>query len=225
MEVEIAAKVEAGISDSVRRKKKFTPRTTHIDIVTTLGEERGERFYGVIEEAITKWRCLLLKYDSIGSGVTERVVEPHFIVFRGRAFYFVAYCHLRQNVRIVRIDRVLEVKMLDKHFDRRPGIDPETYFEGSWEVYSGEPVEVVVRFCGAAARVVATGKHHPSESVEQLAGGEVRYRVVTRGLDEIQRWLLGFGDEAEVLSPPELRQRLARIGRYLVATYPYRQRR
>ncbi|MEW5994620.1 MAG: YafY family protein, partial [Candidatus Zixiibacteriota bacterium] len=192
----IKAKVDAGLSESVKTRTRFTPETTRIDIATTAGRDKGERFYGIIEDAVSKWRCLNLTYDSIESGMTERVVEPYFIIFRGRAFYFVAYCRLRQDFRTFRIDRVADVKPIDEHFNKRGDINPENYFEGSWELYSGEPVEVLVRFRGSAARVVASGKHHPSETIEKAGKNEILYKVVTRGLDEIQRWLLGFGSAA-----------------------------
>ncbi|MFH1374129.1 MAG: YafY family protein [bacterium] len=215
----IKAKVEAGLSDSVKKAQRLTPETTRIEIVTTAETEKGEQYYGVIEQAITEWRCLELEYDSIQSGVTTRIVEPYFIVFRGRAFYFVAHCRSRREMRTFRVDRVLNVKILDEHFDKRDDISPETYFEGSWELYSGEPVKVEVRFRGSSARVIQSETHHTDESVERLSDDEVLYSVTTRGIEEIQRWLLGFGADVEVISPPELRENLARIGRYLQATY------
>jgi predicted DNA-binding transcriptional regulator YafY len=216
---QIKTKVDAVLPETVRRKKKFTPETTRIDIITSLAEERGEQFYSMIEDAITAWKCLALKYDSIQSGLTERVVEPYFIVFRGRAFYFVAYCRLRKEFRTFRIDRVLEVKVLNETFTKRDDINPEKYFAGSWEVFSGDPVEVVVKFRGTAARVVELGKHHPEETVERIGENEVLYKVVTRGIEEIQRWLLGFGTEVEVIAPPQLRRNFLEIGKYFTTAY------
>jgi len=215
----IKAKVEAGLSDSVKKKEKFTPETTHLEIATSAEQEKGEKFYGDIEQAITSWRCLELEYDSIQSGVTRRIVEPYFIIFRGRAFYFVAFCRRRKEFRTFRINRVLHLKILDERFHKRDDINPKTYFEGSWQLYSGEPVEVVVKFRGTAARVVLSSKHHPAESIERVSEDEVRYRVVVRGVEEIQRWLLGFGTEVEVVSPPELRENFRRIGEYLSLIY------
>ncbi len=215
----IKAKVEAGLSDSVRIKQRFTPQTTHIEIATSATLEKGGKLYGIIEQAIASWQCLELVYDSIQSGITKRVVEPYFIIFRGRAFYFVAFCRLRRETRTFRVDRVLQVRMLDETFNKRDDVTPEAYFEGSWQLYSGEPVEVVVKFHGAAARVVSSGRHHPDESIERTSENEVLYKVVTRGLEEIQRWLLGFGADAEVLSPRHLRENLAEIGRHLSSTY------
>ena len=219
MAKQIRAKVEACLSDNVRQHSRFTPVATYIDIPMTLEQERGERFYGAIEEAATNSRCLKISYDSIQSGPSERVVEPYFIIFKGRAFYFVAHCRLRDEVRTFRLDRVSDVKPSDELFTRRDDIDAETYFEGSWRVYSGEPVKVVIRFTGAAARVVSSGFHHVAELIEETDDGAVLYTVTCRGLQEIQRWILGFGAEAEVIAPEELRTELTAIGAYFRDTY------
>ena len=131
----IRAKIEAGLSRQVRRQRRTAVDTTHIDIPVDEGRKRSERFWGRIETAISDRRCLHIDYESISSGVSTRIVEPYFIVFRRRAFYFVAYCRLRGDTRTFRMDRVRDARSLDEHFVRSPEISPQDYFEGSWEVY------------------------------------------------------------------------------------------
>ena len=212
-------KIEARASDQVRKDSRFTPRTTQVHVITTLERRRCARFYGLIEEAATTYRCLRLKYGAVSSGPTERLVEPYFIVFRGHAFYFVAFCRLRGEFRTFRLDRIEKVELTDQHFDKHSDITAESYFDASWEVYSGPLVEVKVRFSGPAARVITSGCHHRDEEIEVVSDDEVVYKATTRGTEEIGRWILGFGSSAEVLEPPELKQRLAEIGAYLSATY------
>ena len=218
---QIKAKVEAVLSESVKQQKKFAPHTTYINIPTTFDEEydNGHEIYDIIEDAITTWKCLEIEYNSIKSGVSHRIVEPYFIIFRGRAFYFVAYCRLRKEYRTFRLDRIVHIKKIDESFSPREDIDPKSYFEGSWEVFSGDPVDVVVRFTGAAAKIVLSNTHHPDELVEVTDEGKVIYRITTRGFEEIQRWILGFGNEAEVLEPGELRDRFKAIGKQFSQIY------
>lgn len=221
----IRAKVEGSLSQQVKERRRTAVDTTHIDIAVAQGRKKAESSYGKIEEAISDNRCLKITYESIDSGTSDRIVEPYFIIFRRRAFYFVAFCRLRDGFRTFRLDRVDVVQPLDEHFVRRPGINPKDYFEGSWEVFSGEPVEVVVRFTGKAARVVASSNHHSNETIESSESGDVTYRVTVNGLDEIRRWILGFGVEAEVISPPELRQAMREVGEALCRVYDSRRRR
>ncbi|UCD64832.1 MAG: WYL domain-containing protein, partial [Candidatus Zixiibacteriota bacterium] len=112
-----------------------------------------------------------------------------------------------------------DVEVLDDTFFKNPDISPEVYFEGSWSLFSGDPITVEVIFSGAAARIVSSTTHHPGEHIESVDNDRVKYSVTTRGLEEIQRWILGFGDEAEVIAPTELRNRLWQISQRLSERY------
>ncbi len=215
----VKAKIESCLSEQVKQEKKFAAETTHIENPLPGEREKGERFYDIIERAVSGCNRIQVNYESINSGPTQRKVEPYFIIFRGHAFYFVGYCHLREDVRTFRIDRVSGVELLAETFIRQNDIRPETYFEGSWNVFSGEPVEVIVRFYGKAARIVSSSTHHPDEQIEPLDDGRVKYTVTTRGLEEIQRWILGFGDEAEVIAPQELRDDMSAACRGMQERY------
>ncbi|MBI2934789.1 MAG: WYL domain-containing protein, partial [Chloroflexi bacterium] len=49
--------------------------------------------------------------------------------------------------------------------------------------------------------------------------GSLSFTVRVAGTLEITPWLLSWGGEAEVLSPPELRRQFAEIARRLAANY------
>jgi proteasome accessory factor B len=56
-----------------------------------------------------------------------------------------------------------------------------------------------------AARVVAT-TWHESQEVRALPNGGVELRLVIAEPTEIRPWILGWGQECEVVAPPELRR-------------------
>jgi predicted DNA-binding transcriptional regulator YafY len=140
-------------------------------------------------------------------------------MFRRHAFYFVALCRLRGEFRTFRIDRTRKLEATTERFARRRGIQASDYFADSWQLYQGEAVNVVVRFRGASARVVLASHHHPKEVIENKGPDELIYRVKVNGTEEIQRWLLGFGGEVEVLEPAELRDQMLSVGQAIVGNH------
>jgi len=215
----IKAKIDCALSEVTREQKRTAPDIAHIDIDTTVAPRASTRFYSALERAVSEQVSLELEYETIEHGLTRRTVDPYFIVFRRHAFYFVGYCHLRKDFRTFRLDRIRALVPTEDRFVRDKRVNAADYFEGSWKLHHGEPVEVEVLFRGLAARVVATSRHHPSEQAEQAGPDRLRYRVTVRGTEEIKRWLLGFGAEAEVLKPAELRRELHLIGRSLAEIY------
>jgi predicted DNA-binding transcriptional regulator YafY len=215
----VKSKVEAGLSQLVRHQKTTFVESIHIDIPTTVNHRIVREYFADLEEAISENLQVEIEYEAVQSGITTRIVEPYFIMFRARAFYFVAYCLLREDFRTFRLDRLRRLAVTDTRFRRHPGITPDDYFEGSWEVFSGEATEVVIRFAGTAARVVLLDRHHEGESVTAFENGECEYRATVLGTAEIKRWVLGFGDEAEVIQPQELRREMAAISDHFAETY------
>ena len=215
----IRAKVDAGLSDVVKRKHKFTPQTTHIDIPLTQALENKPEIFSKIESAITNDYKIEIEYDSIQSGLSSRVADPYFIMFRGRAFYYVAYCNKTKELRTFRIDRTKSVKVTGSRFKRRRGVNAETYFDGSWSVFLGEMVDVAILFKGTAAKLIGSSSHHPHETKKLYKDGRVKYSVTTRGIEEIRRWILSYGNEAEVIKPVSLRNELSELGKHLSAKY------
>jgi predicted DNA-binding transcriptional regulator YafY len=215
----IKSKIDSGISPIVKKQKLTTPDTTQVSIKTTMSEDFSSEFFAKVENGIRHHNLLEMKYNSVESGIMKRDVEPYFLIFIDRAFYFVGYCYIRKQLRTFRIDRIVDIKLTDKKFVPRTNIDPVKYFENSWGVFSGEPVKVEAIFEGKAARVASLGRHHPNEVIKPLKGGRIKYTVTVAGVEEISRWLLGFGSDVTVIKPESLALKLKRTAQAILDNY------
>ena len=65
-----------------------------------------------------------------------------------------------------------------------------------------------IEFKGIGAKVIESGQHHPSEKITRLKDGSLLYQVKVNGTEEIYRWVLGFGEDAKVLEPKELKEKI-----------------
>jgi predicted DNA-binding transcriptional regulator YafY len=122
--------------------------------------------------------------------------------------------------RFARIERVTRLPQRVPYPERN-AYDPEQIFRESIGVYVDEqfPVrDIAVRLSPKWVQFAQTHRWHMSQtSVEGPAGKELRLRV--RQCPELERWALGFGADAEVLRPPELRKKVAWEARRMVAMY------
>ncbi len=215
----IRSKIEACLSPSVIEMKKYSSAPMAMEIKSTSLESGHEKIYAIVEQGIKSNNILRLKYNSIQSGEIDREVDPYFLIFIERAFYFVGFCHLRNDFRTFRTDRIIDISLTEKKFVPRKYIDPAKYFENSWGVFSGEPIDVEVIFSGTAARVVRLGHHHAKEKVTPIDDNRVKYDVTVRGIEEICRWLIGFGGEAKVVKPDTLKAELQKRATALLKNY------
>jgi proteasome accessory factor B len=79
--------------------------------------------------------------------------------------------------------------------------------------------DVVVRFAPLVARNVAEVAWHKTQRIVERQDGSIDFHVSVSGLNEISWWILGYGDQAEVLRPARLRQMIADRAGKLVELY------
>jgi predicted DNA-binding transcriptional regulator YafY len=78
---------------------------------------------------------------------------------------------------------------------------------------------MVVRFRPRVAKNVAEVIWHKTQQCQFLEDRSLEYRAKVSGLHEIVWWILGYGDQAEVLQPVKLRRMVAQRAENLVALY------
>lgn len=78
------------------------------------------RVLRAVEQAIGSSRVLALRYRDASGAESERQVEPIILAFMSPAWYLVAWCRLRRDVRWFRLDRVLGASLTAQTHRPRP---------------------------------------------------------------------------------------------------------
>jgi predicted DNA-binding transcriptional regulator YafY len=81
------------------------------------------------------------------------------------------------------------------------------------------PDRVVIRFDPAVVRWVRERQHYTlvTDQPDEANGAIMIYRP--RSFDQIESWLLTWGEMMEVLEPPELRRRIAETARRMMSRH------
>ncbi len=136
----------------------------------------------------------------------RRRVAPHGIGHRRGHWYLVAIAD--DEERVYRVDRIEALDITDGGFERRADVDIGRALSGHpWEAGSEEPLTAVVRFDPEAAWW-ATRRLGGSGASTLQTDGSVETQLDVVNVDAFVGWVLSFGVHAEVLEPPELRQRV-----------------
>ena len=120
--------------------------------------ELGE-IYATLESATRLRKRVTITYDSAGTGMTsKRDVDPYGLVYREGAWLCVGYCHLRQDVRSFRVDRMRDAVQAPKpkspDFERPADFDVKAYAQRSpWTFAVDPPEEVQLELTAEAAEV------------------------------------------------------------------------
>mgnify|MGYP000927936309 FL=1 len=160
-----------------------------------------------LEEAAKNRVSIKLKYYSYSSDkVSKRLVDPYLVYFRDGSYYLVGYCHTDKAIREFKLSRIYDFKKTKQSFKYIEDFSFEEYRRHSFDRLRGDGCyNVKVRFTGEAARMVNEYDRDRADKIETLGDGDILFVKEVSTLDEIKRWILGFGRSARVLEPAELR--------------------
>jgi proteasome accessory factor B len=144
-----------------------------------------------------------------GEKPERRTVHPYHLGCIENQWYLFAHDTDRGAVRTFALPRIRGVEKTGLKFRRPENFSLAKILEGSFAVFEGGHARKVrVRFTGVAARLVGERVWHASQQLARDKAGLVLEMRVGLSPD-LRQWILGWGAEAEVLEPPELRRDLA----------------
>ena len=172
-----------------------------------------DRFFDEIFNACLARRPFEARYQA-PTGPTLTTTAHPYAVFYSRAWYVVAYSSLHRETRTFKVARFESVEPSDAKFLENLNFSLDSYFGDAWRFIRGPRTHrVVVRFSEKVGTNVAEVRWHKTQQTRVFPDGSAELEFRVAGLTEIIWWILGYGAEAEVIEPPELREMVAEHAR------------
>ena len=168
--------------------------------------------YDQLAEAIRLQRCVRIRYQSLAEGEEIQTrLSPYRLLFSRRSWYVIGRSSLHRETRTFNIGRIRSLEPLDEAYQTPRGFSLDRYLRNAWHIIPerGRDHRVRIRFQKMVAQNVAEVVWHKTQQVSFNDDGTLDFSATVSGLHEISWWILGYGDQAEVLQPPELRQMIA----------------
>jgi predicted DNA-binding transcriptional regulator YafY len=192
----------------------------HIDARRWIHAPASSAVLMALRDAIFADRRVSIAYTDRAGAHTERTVEPLGLVAKAGVWYLAASD--RAIVKTFRVQRIIEVRLTDEAFRRPPNFDLAAY----WESVAGTMAEKPKPF---RATIVMTDRALASAqayldvtSYRAIDGSEPRKWEVEVDFYSAEAAVfetIGWNEDAHVIRPAELRDRLAARARELVKRY------
>lgn len=211
-----AAKLDNVLPEEQRHEVVWAKRT----LIAT-GMHRTEQgivteFLKTLRAATHERQTIQLIYRSRDGEVTKRLVDPYALVHRWGWWYVVGYCHLRKNVRSLRVDRIVELAILPQQFVVPSEFDIQAYL--ATEPVAANQQRVQLRFAPPAARV-AWENRYQWDAIHEETDGSALVTLVTPDLQWAASTVLAYGGMAVAVAPDELCQLVREYAQAIAAQY------
>jgi predicted DNA-binding transcriptional regulator YafY len=216
-------KVLAALPTELRGRATRLLERFHLDAAGWFQAGENVPHLADVAEAVWEGRQIQVDYQRGDKGV-ERTLHPLGIVLKGGVWYLVAATE--GQVRTYRVSRIATLRILDEPADRPERFDLAAFWAESSAAYERDAprLDVVVRvrpdrywWLSDAAGQQAMEAAEVLDVPDREGWTHVRLRM--EWPDEAGRRLAALGPSVEVLEPPELRGRVARAARELLAHY------
>jgi len=182
--------------------------------------------FNALSAAVLKQQEVSFDYRKPGDARgTRRHVQPYHLSHRQNLWYLIGHDTERAALRTFALPRIAAVRVSTATFVRPQDFSPEKFFANALGVLGGsKDYHVQIRFSARVADRVRERVWHDTQALNALPDGGVVLTLQLGALPEVESWVLSWGDDAEVLAPKELRQRIRKTATALAARY-HRKRR
>lgn len=162
-----------------------------------------------ILNAIVQKNILSIKYFASHSQEdTRRDIEPVGIYYLSSHWHLIGYCHLRDDYRDFRIDRIKSLTVTDKQFNA----EHPTLKQYVAQTAKEKLLETVVIVVDKRIYSYLDGqKYYCGFIAEKEIDGRIEMTFLSESLEGFARWFIMFGDQAEIIKPDSLKDRVKEI--------------
>src|SRR5579859_5234312 len=205
------AKIECVLPVAMRERVQAVQQSLALAL-TPPGPMPASDLVIILSMAASQRRQVWLSYRAWSGEETDRVLDPYSLVYRSGFWYVVGYCHLREDIRVFRLDRAIEARLREDPFTPPADFDALGHVEraiartpGVWRV-----VVLLKTTLEEARRQVP-----PALATLEEAEHGVMLRCYVNRLEEMAYELAGLRCPLVIQEPNELRDALAALARHI----------
>lgn len=184
------------MGDTIAVYKSRNARESLPNLLQTILSSINERF--IVE----------IDYTNAEDNKTNRELEAVGITYSHPCWYLSAWCHLRKEYRMFRLDRISKIKTTaDKHTKIHPPLESLVGIDDPQQL-----TEIVLRTSKEVARYNADRCYFMGLTGEkELADGRIEQTYMTYCLEPLARWTLANADTTTVVRPIEIKDIIKEI--------------
>jgi predicted DNA-binding transcriptional regulator YafY len=206
------AKVERVLPQALRERVQAVQETVVLDLVTRPRAELNA-YVLRLSTAAYQGKRVRMRYQARIGEESERAFDCYGLVYRSERWYAVGYCHLRQDTRIFRLDRMRSLEICEEHFTPPANFDCLAY---TLQAFAAIPsrwlIEVLLQ---TSLEQVRDTVPVTFATLEETSEG-ILLRADDDDLRHTARFLVNLGCPFRVLQPAELVEELRVLARSIL---------
>ncbi|GAB4169669.1 MAG: WYL domain-containing protein [Terrimicrobiaceae bacterium] len=170
------------------------------------------KVYQAVAEAVRGKYELVFEYRKLNAqGYEKRRVRPYHLACVHDQWYLIGYCLKRHALRSFVLVRMRNLEVTSQKFERPKRFSIQAHLKNSFGIFRGEgDYHVRLRFDPFAACLVRERQWAGNQTIQEEADGGLEMSLQLSSFEEIEPWILSWGEHVEVRAPHHLKNRIRR---------------
>ncbi|MDF1514340.1 MAG: YafY family protein [Anaerolineae bacterium] len=212
----VVAKLDNVLPDDLRQEVSRAQDSMIFSGLRAKDYRPWEPIISTLRRCISDRQSAELTYRGFNLQETCREVDPYALIFRRGLWYLIAYCHLRDEMRTFRVDRIKKADAVNRRFAIPEAFSAREYLEHTMQFEDN--FHIKIHMDNEIAPYIRENHGHWAQ-LDDHPDGSVTVSFGTSGLEWVTGWVLSYGTHALVLEPPELIQRVRDVTRGIASRY------
>lgn len=124
-------KLENSVSEEHRQIILKAKESFFIDSDPWWGKKAENKYVDIIKQSVLSLNKVKIYYIKYGKELSERIIRPYGVVVKNMEWYVIAYCELKNEIRIFKCNRIENIEILEEHFNMPTDFSLEDFWEKS----------------------------------------------------------------------------------------------
>ncbi|EOD01818.1 hypothetical protein L21TH_0090 [Caldisalinibacter kiritimatiensis] len=156
-----------------------------------------------INSAIISRNKISIKYFSLTSKLTERIIRPYSLFIYKGFWYCIGYCELRKKVRDFKLSRIKEYKVIDEKFEIPKDFNIKDFI-GSNSIFNDKTYKVKLKIKYPTSIIVSESIWGDKQKITFNDDYSILFEAEMTGKPEIISWILSMGSSVTIIEPKEI---------------------
>jgi predicted DNA-binding transcriptional regulator YafY len=208
-------------AEIIKAKERF-----FIDSDPWWGKRLHNQNIDIIKKSVLNLKKLKVYYKKYNGEVSERIIRPYGAVVKNSQWYVVAFCEVKNQIRVFKCSRIENIEVLDETFSMTENFYLEEFWENSKQQFVNQPPHdidhntypVKIKFYEEKKRALEGFYVRSSIKMED----KWVYDIDMISFETACNVIFPFSDRVEVLEPVELREYIIRKANKILNLYKSR---
>ena len=185
----------------------------------------NENIFNLIFDAIKSRKVLSIEYQSSKSQKSkEKTFDAYKVICQKGNWYVFGFEHETRDFRVYSLARIQNAELTNEFFKIPNDFDIEKQIDLEFGIWNnpGKTEEYEILFAKETSRYVLEREWHKDQIIKQQEDGSVLLKFKSNQSQMIYTWLLSFGNNATVIKPEELREKIRAECEKIVEKYKLR---